>query len=53
MISTTASYRSGRAALIDLIDAQRTMLEFELALERSLADAFIAEARVRALVGGV
>ena len=53
LVSTTASYRSGRAALIDLIDAQRTLLEFDLALERSLADAFIAAARVRALVGGV
>ncbi len=53
LVSTTASYRSGRAALIDLIDAQRTLLEFDLALERSRADAFIAAARVRALVGGV
>ena len=51
--STTASYRSGRAALIDLIDAQRTLLEFDLALERARTDAFIAAARVRALVGGV
>ena len=50
--STTASYRSGRAALIDLIDAQRTLLEFDLALERARADAFIAAARVRALIGG-
>lgn len=51
--STTASYRSGRATLIDLIDAQRTLLEFDLAIERSLADAFIGAARVRALVGGI
>jgi outer membrane protein TolC len=50
--STTASYRSGRAAMIDLIDAQRTLLEFDLALERARADAFIAAARVHALVGG-
>lgn len=51
--STTASYRSGRAALLDLIDAQRTLLEFALALERARTDAFIAAARVRALIGGV
>lgn len=50
--STTASYRSGRAGLIDLIDAQRTLLEFNLALERARADAFIAAARIDALVGG-
>ena len=50
--STTASYRSGRAGMIDLIDARRTLLEFDLALERARADAFIAEARVHALVGG-
>ncbi|MCH7599024.1 MAG: TolC family protein [Myxococcales bacterium] len=50
--STTASYRSGRAALIDLIDAQRTLLEFELAFERARTDAFIAAAKVRALIGG-
>jgi outer membrane protein TolC len=53
MESTMASYRSGRAALIDLIDAQRTLLEFDLALERARTDAFIAAARVRALVGGI
>jgi outer membrane protein TolC len=53
LLSTTASYRSGRAALIDLIDAQRMLLEFDLALERARTDAFIAVARVRALVGGV
>ena len=53
MESTMASYRSGRAALIDLIDAQRTLLEFDLALERARTDAFIAAARVHALVGGV
>ncbi len=51
--STTASYRSGRASLIDLIDAQRTLLEFDLALERARTDAFIAAARMRALIGGV
>ena len=49
--STTASYRSGRAALIDLIDAQRTLLQFDLALERARTDAFIAAARLRALIG--
>ena len=51
--STTASYRSGRAGMIDLIDAQRTLLEFGLALERARADTFIGSARVYALVGGV
>jgi outer membrane protein TolC len=50
--STIASYRSGRLALIDLIDAQRTLFEFRLAAERARADEFITDARVRKLVGG-
>jgi outer membrane protein TolC len=49
--ATEAAYRAGDAGFTDLIDAQRTWLEFELAQERAAADRGIAAARVRALAG--
>jgi outer membrane protein TolC len=51
MASTEAAYRVGDASFTDLIDAQRVLLEFELAHERAAADRGKALARIRALVG--
>ena len=36
--ATDASFRAGKASFTDLIDAQRILLEFELAFERALAN---------------
>ncbi len=36
--ATDASFRAGKASFTDLIDAQRILLEFELAYERALAN---------------
>ena len=49
--ATEAAYRAGTSGFMDLVDSQRTLLEFELARERAAADRAIAAARVRALVG--
>jgi outer membrane protein TolC len=51
MASTESAYRVGDAGFSDLIDAQRVLLEFELAHERAAADRGKALARIRALVG--
>jgi len=51
MASAEAAYRVGDASFSDLIDAQRVLLEFELAHERAAADRGKALARIRALVG--
>jgi outer membrane protein TolC len=49
--ATEAAYRAGNVGFIELIDSQRTLLEFELARERAAADQAAAAARVRALAG--
>jgi outer membrane protein TolC len=49
--STQASYQTGSAVFSDLIDTQRTLLEFQLNYERALADRQQALARLEALVG--
>lgn len=51
MASAEAAYRVGDASFSDLIDAQRVLLEFELAHERAAADRGKALARIRVLVG--
>ena len=51
MAATEAAYRAGDASFSDLIDAQRVLLEFELAHERAAADRGKALARIRVLVG--
>lgn len=51
MATTEVAYRTGTAGFSDLVDAQRVLLEFELAHERAAADRAGALARVRALVG--
>ena len=49
--ATEAAYRAGNASFMDLIDSQRSLLEFELERERAAADRAVAAARVRALAG--
>jgi outer membrane protein TolC len=45
------SFRAGDGSFLDLIDTQRTYLEFELAHERALADREQSLARIEMLVG--
>ncbi|MCP3919202.1 MAG: TolC family protein [bacterium] len=49
---TLASYRTGGATLLDLIDSERALLEFELSLWRACRDFLQGDARLRALMGG-
>ena len=49
--ATESSFRSGGGTFLDLIDAQRVMLEFELAYERSLAERMQRLAELEKLVG--
>lgn len=46
------SFRTGDASFLDLIDAQRTYLEFALAHERALADREKSLAMIEMLAGG-
>jgi outer membrane protein TolC len=50
--SIQASYRSGASSFTDLIDSQRTLLEFQLNYERSIADRQQRLAELEMLVGG-
>lgn len=51
LATTETAYRAGEAGFSDLIDAQRVLLEFELAHERAAADRAIARGRILALAG--
>lgn len=51
LAATEAAYRAGDAGFSDLVDAQRMLLEFQLAHERAAADRGLAAARVRVLAG--
>lgn len=51
MATTESAYRAGDAGFSDLVDAQRVLLEFQLAHERAAADRARAMARIRALAG--
>lgn len=44
-------YRSGKGDFLDLIDAERLLLEFQLAAERAFADREIALAEIEKLIG--
>ncbi len=48
---TEASFRAGRGSFIDLVDAQRILLEFELTYERALADCAQRLGELEMLVG--
>lgn len=49
---TEQAYRSSGDSFLDLIDAERTLLEFQLAYERALADHEQGVAQIERLVGG-
>ncbi|HMQ21571.1 MAG TPA: TolC family protein, partial [Planctomycetota bacterium] len=49
---TRASYRAGRATLLDVIDSERARLQFEIAYWRACRDQFQSHARLEAIVGG-
>jgi cobalt-zinc-cadmium efflux system outer membrane protein len=48
---TEQSFEAGQASFLDLVDAQRTYLEFELAYARAKADHEQSLARIKMLVG--
>lgn len=48
---TQASFRAGKGSFIDLVDAQRILLEFELAYERAMTDHVQRLAELEVLVG--
>ena len=50
--ATEAAFRTGSASFIDLIDAERVLLEFGLAFERALTDRANRLAEIAMLVGG-
>jgi outer membrane protein TolC len=49
---TMEAFVSGRASLIDYLDAERTLLGFQLALERARADRLVWTAEIEYLTGG-
>ncbi len=51
MGASLAGFRAGDSDFLDLLDTERTLLEFQLALERALADRAISLARLERLVG--
>ncbi len=50
--ATVAAYESGKAGFLDVIDAERLLLEFELSHARAAADLRIHLAEIEKLVGG-
>lgn len=48
---TEDAFKAAQASFLELIDAQRTLLEFELALERARSDRATREADLQRLVG--
>ncbi len=49
--STETSFRAGSSTFLDLVDAERTLLEFELSFERALASRAQRLAELEMLVG--
>ncbi|MCA9299617.1 MAG: TolC family protein [Phycisphaerales bacterium] len=49
--ASLASFRAGETSFLDLLDTERTLLEFLLAIERAHADRGQALARLQSLVG--
>ncbi|MCP4379449.1 MAG: TolC family protein [bacterium] len=51
MTATEAAYRGGKGSFLDLIDAQRVLLEFEITLHRAVADRSQRLAELEMLTG--
>ncbi len=49
--ASLGAFRTGQASFLDLLDAERTLLEFQIALERARADERSARARLDELMG--
>lgn len=49
---TTVSYRAGSASVLDLLDSERALLEFELSYWRACREYLQGEARLTELLGG-
>ena len=52
LAAARAAYEAGAAAFLDLVDAERVLLEFELAYRRAEADLMISVAAMDQLVAG-
>ena len=50
--TTETAYVAGKAGFQDLLDAERVLLEFALAYERSITDRAVHRAELKMLVGG-
>ncbi|HMB71496.1 MAG TPA: TolC family protein, partial [bacterium] len=51
LAATSAAYRTGDGGFLDLIDAQRTLLDLELENERAAIDRGRSAARLATLIG--
>jgi outer membrane protein TolC len=49
--ASRTAFQAGKGGFLDVIDAERMLLEFELSYERALAEGGQALARLRMLVG--
>ena len=49
---TLQAFETGEVNFLDLIEAQRTLLDFELSYERAMTDAQLAQIKLAALMGG-
>ena len=50
--AANTAYSAGNAMFLDLIDSQRSLVEFQLQYERAVADRAIAAAEIEMLTGG-
>lgn len=50
--ASLAGYEQGQVDFLDVVETQRTLLEFELAIEQALVDRATSYARIERLVGG-
>ncbi|HHN77155.1 MAG TPA: TolC family protein [Phycisphaerales bacterium] len=50
--ASLASFRTGESTFLDLLDTERTLLEFDITVERARADRGKALARLNTLTGG-
>lgn len=49
--ASLGGFEQGRSDFLDLVDTQRTLLEFQLALERAHADRATSASRIEQLAG--
>ena len=49
--ASLAGFRSGDSDFLDVLDTERTLLEFQLSLERAVADRAVSLAKLERLTG--